>query len=303
MRFDQPVGSQQARDAPTAYREWVEGPKFAQLYAVPTTGLQAYHTGSDLSAGLYDFGMPVYAAADGVVKRVLTDRWKGIIIVEHVLEDGLHMWTRYAHVVPSVSVGQAVKRGQQIATINDYYPPGASNDHLHYDTAKKNLALVPDDWPALDRARLLRDYVDPRLWINSHRSDEMVGAFSRVAYGRTFHVPWQGDAEFPQYPPATSAQCQAVWLKFCDQTQAGSPRHSYGSSFDDPALWIVDEQGNEGVRLINLWGFPDDPAVRAKYMGFFNLSVFHNAGAAVRWRAWSELSAVDYSFNVDPKVF
>ena len=87
-------------------------------------GLPKKHTGVDLNATI---GESVYASESGTVKPVFnassTHNWGQGFTIEHS-----GFTTLYLHVVPLVSSGQAVSKGQRIATIADINGP----PHLHY---------------------------------------------------------------------------------------------------------------------------------------------------------------------------
>ena len=173
MRYDQPVGSQQERDAAQAWAgEWFDASGFGSASATYKTLTGSWHTGADLNLPNWkDSRAQVFASADGVVVFVgAASGWQGrLIVIKHA--DGI--WTRYAHLAETrVVQGQNVKRGDWIAIIGDYLPAGGANDHLHWDVARIDLGAKPGDWPGTDLARLLRDYINPLEWINSHREDD-----------------------------------------------------------------------------------------------------------------------------------
>lgn len=164
LRFAWPVGS----DAAARSARWPDPWFVAMGYAMPyPPALQRndYHTGIDLNlAGYADSGKPVHACADGVVAHAgEIDGWGLVVIVEHALEDGRTLWSRYAHLSNvQVAVDARVARGDVLATIGDYAPLGKlAGDHLHFDVASANLRERPGDWPGADLDRLRRDYCDP----------------------------------------------------------------------------------------------------------------------------------------------
>ena len=60
-------------------------------------------------------------------------------------------------------------RGTQIGVIADYNQNGPKGDHLHYDVARRiDLGKKPADWPGIDQARVLRDYINPLEWHTEH---------------------------------------------------------------------------------------------------------------------------------------
>lgn len=175
MRYDQPVGTQAERDAVTCWAgAWFDASGFGAASASYKRLTGDWHTGADLNLPNWaDAGAKVYASADGeVVFAGIASGWQGrIIVVKH--DDG--MWTRYAHLSATRFVaGQQVQRGDILALIGDYTPLNSgSGDHLHFDVARIDLGAKPGDWPGADLTRLLRDYVDPREWINTHRIEEI----------------------------------------------------------------------------------------------------------------------------------
>lgn len=170
MRFDQPIGTDEDRNAAKAWAGgWFDATGFATYYTA--TGRPAYHTGADLNLPNYkDSKKPVYASAAGEVVFVgKVSGWQGVLIV---VKHDIGVWTRYAHTgEPVVDKGQIVQRGSLLGFIGDYAPAGPANDHLHFDVARIDLGAKPWDWPGMDIARLKRDYVDPREWINTHRGE------------------------------------------------------------------------------------------------------------------------------------
>jgi len=140
--------------------DWFNATEFAAAYS---GGL---HTGVDLNRPNYaDSGANVFAAADGVVRFAGSVKgWQGdVVTIEHALEDGAHVWTRYAHITRDTGIvaGLAIKRGQVLGIIADYNRDGPKGDHVHFDVALIDLGAKPGDWPGQDKARLLRDYIDP----------------------------------------------------------------------------------------------------------------------------------------------
>lgn len=95
------------------------------------------HNGLDLIAPA---GEPVYAAADGVVKDVITSK-KGlgnVVVIDH----GNGYQTRYAHLADVVArKGRKVKKGTRIGNVgvsgNSFAP------HLHYEVHRDTLVLDP----------------------------------------------------------------------------------------------------------------------------------------------------------------
>ncbi|HKP74262.1 MAG TPA: M23 family metallopeptidase [Longimicrobiaceae bacterium] len=109
------------------------------LYARNPTMGNKYHLGADYNHP-GDRGMPVYAAADGIVSHVIPtatrDAWGRVIFIRHLTPGGW-VTTMYAHVNPAPGglprEGALVRRGQQIAVIGDANGYYRGMDHLHFE--------------------------------------------------------------------------------------------------------------------------------------------------------------------------
>jgi len=171
--YDQPMGTEADRASTTVWGgKWYDASPFGKLYFVGTPS-EAYHTGADLNLPKdADAHSGVYAAASGTV--TFASRlpiWGNVIIIKHdpMYTNGQVMYARYGHVEDMmVSVGDRVKRGQQIAEVGNAY--GRYAYHLHFDLSPTTvLEQNPQDWPGKDRTRLLKNYVDPREFITKNR--------------------------------------------------------------------------------------------------------------------------------------
>ena len=93
-----------------------------------------YHWGTDYGRGGGSGGHPIYAVKDGTVTRSGPasgfGRW---ITIDHPASNGGGE-TVYGHIIPEVSVGQAVREGQRIGRI-DPNPAtnGGVSPHLHFE--------------------------------------------------------------------------------------------------------------------------------------------------------------------------
>jgi murein DD-endopeptidase MepM/ murein hydrolase activator NlpD len=169
VRFDAPVGSAEERAADKLWPgAWFDATGYAVAYP-PAMKRSDYHTGADLNCNAptwnADAHAPVYAVCLGFVAFAgMLQVWGKVVVVQHALEDGRLMWSRYAHLEKmTVKMGQLVQRGDQIGTIGN--AEGRQAWHLHFDMAWIDLGRKPGDWPNTDRARLLRTYVDPLKFI------------------------------------------------------------------------------------------------------------------------------------------
>ena len=98
--------------------------------------------------------------------------WGNVIVIKHdplTSPTGRVMYSRYGHIQNfMVSVGDRVRRGDQIAEIGDAF--ATLVPHLHFDLSPTTkLETNPADWPGKDATRIFREYVDPLTFIMSNR--------------------------------------------------------------------------------------------------------------------------------------
>ncbi len=94
------------------------------------------HKGIDISASV---GEPIYAALDGKVAYVGTQRGYGNVII---LEHDNYVMTVYAHNESNlVRLGETVKKGQPIGTLGK--TGSTSGPHLHFEYRVKGKAINP----------------------------------------------------------------------------------------------------------------------------------------------------------------
>ena len=148
------------------------------------------HLGDDWDGargGNTDLGDPVYAAGAGVV--VLAGNmhmgWGNVVMVRHCFREPAEggavrtVDSLYGHVdTMLVHEGQAVARGQQIATIGTAY--GLYEAHLHFEV-RKNINI------GMYRSQFARDYTnyyDPTDFVMTHR--QLPTGFNPVVAVNTF---------------------------------------------------------------------------------------------------------------------
>jgi hypothetical protein len=106
-----------------------------QKFGASRDGGSRPHAGLDMTHWSGPLNAPVSAFKTGKVVKAVHAGYRGSVDIDH----GGGLYTRYVHVVPSVSVGQIVYGGQQIATL---YPDGG-NTHLHFEVYQGNSAKDP----------------------------------------------------------------------------------------------------------------------------------------------------------------
>lgn len=104
--------------------------------ADPFWGVGARHDGLDLTAPI---GTPIVAAGDGRVVGCSVEDGYGLMLE---IAHGPKLRTRYGHLDSCrVSAGQAVRRGQLIATVGN--SGRSTGPHLHYEVRLLNEPLDP----------------------------------------------------------------------------------------------------------------------------------------------------------------
>ena len=102
----------------------------------PISGIYKLHTGIDVPAPA---GVPVLAAADGtVISARYNGGWGNEVLIDH----GGGIVTQYAHNSSmSVSVGQTVTKGQEVAKIGT--TGTSTGNHLHFGVSKNGSWVDP----------------------------------------------------------------------------------------------------------------------------------------------------------------
>jgi murein DD-endopeptidase MepM/ murein hydrolase activator NlpD len=109
----------------------------------PIYQTRIFHEGMDFSC---DIGTPVYATADGVVKKARRESGYGYIIV---IDHGYGYETRYAHLKSfNVKQGQRVQRGQTIALSGN--SGRSTGPHLHYEVLQRGRHVNPANYYFMD---------------------------------------------------------------------------------------------------------------------------------------------------------
>jgi len=128
---DNKVGIEDSVPTTLPVRGWV-----TQKFSNDTTHHGIAHLGIDIAA---DEGMPIIAAAPGMINDVSTDQFYGNLIT---IDHGNGFITRYGHCLKIlVTKGQHVNRGQRIALVgNTGY---SSAPHLHYEVIKNGKNVNP----------------------------------------------------------------------------------------------------------------------------------------------------------------
>lgn len=131
------------------------------------------HTGIDLNLDIPPRGdiervknLGIYSIGHGVV-TYRTDKWSGVpmIVIEHQYR-GKPLYTRYAHLIPVVEVGDKVEPGQLLGTFANW-TKNDGGDHLHLDMATEpfttewlyNQRII--NW--VDPVPILKDILDPDI--------------------------------------------------------------------------------------------------------------------------------------------
>lgn len=186
------------------------------------------HLGEDwdgLGGGDTDLGDPIYSVGDGVVvfARDCKMGWGNVIIVRHVFRDSgtiRNVDSLYGHLQKIlVHRGQAVKRGQQIATLGN--ANGLYDAHLHLEI-RKNIEI------GMSRAAFARDfnnYCDPSQFIASHRVlPKSYGSF-RVAMDTFKHdekIRWDKVRRYSGHRGGSGSESSVALKKALASQSAGT---------------------------------------------------------------------------------
>lgn len=149
-------------------RGWVVTNGFRNEYRLSPNGVPGpvqVHPGIDiLMPNAQEYGLPVYAVADGTVRyaRMASGSWGRVALIEH--RGGI--WSQYAH-LSTVLVGEGaiVERGKVIGNVGD--AEGRFAAHLHFELRKKNVGATA--WPqsiypgnvAAQHKFVAENYLDP----------------------------------------------------------------------------------------------------------------------------------------------
>jgi len=169
--FDAPVGTVAERRSNQVWPGgWFDATGYAERYWREDRNMFEYHTGADLNLpGDVDQLAPCYAPAGGVVRAAEAfPVWGNVIVIEHRLRDGTRVWSRLGHLDSMlVRKDDEVKRGQLVGRIGNAF--ATLRYHLHYDVARINLGVKPEDWPGGDEQRVRRDYINPQKFTQDNR--------------------------------------------------------------------------------------------------------------------------------------
>lgn len=107
------------------------------------------HLAQDIAAGeAATANAPVYSVADGTVLYAGTNgsTYVNVVLIEHAHPDGGTICSFYGHLGSvTVSAGDVVTRGQQVATVLDWAAHfGGANSHLHYVLLSSDLCAASD---------------------------------------------------------------------------------------------------------------------------------------------------------------
>lgn len=106
------------------------------MRASPWTGKREFHAGLDIPNPI---GTPVYAPADGTVKKIVVSREGGrTVVVDH----GRGVTTAYAHLSKTlVQKEDRIRKGQKIAQVGN--TGKSTSPHLHYEVRVHGIPIDP----------------------------------------------------------------------------------------------------------------------------------------------------------------
>ena len=109
----------------------------------PIDQTRIFHDGMDFAC---DIGTPVYATADGIVKKAKWESGYGYIVT---IDHGYGYETRYAHLKSfNVKRGQRVVRGETIALSGN--SGRSTGPHVHYEVLQRGRPVNPANYYFMD---------------------------------------------------------------------------------------------------------------------------------------------------------
>ena len=117
--------------------------------------------------GNTDCGLPVYAAAKGVIVLAANVYgWGNVIIVRHRLSDGAEVETQYAHLQKMLKTSGTVERHEKIGLVGD--GDGRFLCHLHFELRTSDCP----SWGAtgVGYSQDHKGWTDPSDFIDRHRT-------------------------------------------------------------------------------------------------------------------------------------
>lgn len=178
--FILPIGDEADRTGKNGIwpKNWFDSNPYLNPYDL-TARTRALHTGADLGMpGNKDKGQPVWAISKGLVtfadraknKQGKPSSFGNMVVIEHTLVDGNHVYSRYAHLLDIlVQPGEEIKiLGTQIGNIGKTGTEVAGfPEHLHFDISESDMLLQhPTHWPGMNRLELIANYSDPKLFLS-----------------------------------------------------------------------------------------------------------------------------------------
>ena len=173
-------------------------------------GTNRYHLGED---GSGNAGTPVYAVANGYVKRIYVNTtcndYGTAVIVEHQLPagdpSGSHVVSVYGHLRNTdlqVGIGE-VSKGTLLGYLGNYSQNGCWPEHIHFGIRKGAYSSTWVYW-GYGNATVLADWLHPTNFINSHQGggdttppdgDFTTPAENQVISNSTVHISgWASDS-------------------------------------------------------------------------------------------------------------
>jgi len=185
------------------------------------------HLGEDwdgVHGGDTDLGDPIYSIGNGIVvfARDCHMGWGNVVIVRHAYREGgvtKNIDSFYGHLEKMlVHRGEAVKRGQQIATMGNAH--GLYDAHLHLEI-RKNIEI------GMSRDKFAQDasnYYEPSKFILSHRHLRSGGASYRVALNTFTHdakIRWDRARNYSHYRGGSNESATALRKALAAQETGG----------------------------------------------------------------------------------
>ncbi|MFC1633146.1 M23 family metallopeptidase, partial [Patescibacteria group bacterium] len=230
------------------------GLNYRDNYGAYSSYFNNYHAGEDwfMPAGTY-----VYAAANGVVKRVANyddnKDYGGFVAIEHTLPDNSKVVSIYGHLDwrrIKVSTGQTISRGTHIGYLGTSQFNGNWTPHLHFGLRKGAFVYTSFAYMGYySQAALSQDWLKPRDFIVPRLFDQEAPEISIVKPIAGARVDNYVDIEVRVNDPSGIGRTR-IWASPDNGSTWFILHQSYQNTATHTKQWNVATKNDDTFKLI-----------------------------------------------------